>query len=243
MMAPDPSTATNPSADATPTLRAERLGRRFGRHWALAHVDLEVHAGEIVLLAGANGSGKTTLLRLIAGLYRPSRGNVAVCGVDPATRPQESRRLLSMVSHQSYLYPRLTALETARTWARLLGRPASTAVLRPLLEEVGLDTRRDSAVEGFSAGMKKRLAFLRIRLEAPRLVLLDEPFSALDAAGRRMVEGWIRGFRRDGVSVLMASHALGRAARVADRAILLERGQIRREGAPAEVVALLEADG
>lgn len=231
MMASDP-----------PTLRTDRLGRRYGRHWALARVGVEVQAGEIVLLAGANGSGKTTLLRLVAGVDRPTRGRVAVCGIDPAKEPQACRRLLSMVSHQSYLYPRLTALESARLWARLLGRPATDAALRPLLEEVGLDARRDTAVEGFSAGMKKRLAFLRTRLEAPRLVLLDEPFSALDASGRKMVEGWIRDFKRDGTSVVVASHALGRAARIADRAILLEHGQIRWQGAPDGVVERLEAN-
>lgn len=224
-----------------PTLQTERLGRRFGRHWALARVDVEVRGGEIVLLAGANGSGKTTLLRLIAGLIPPSRGRVAICGLDPAKTPLACRRLLSMVSHQAYLYPRLTALETARTWARLLDRPSTERALRPLLEEVGLDERRDSVVEGFSAGMKKRLAFLRIRLEAPRLVLLDEPFSALDASGRKMVEGWLRGFKQENTGVVIASHALGRAARIADRAILLEKGQIRWQGDPDEVVARLEA--
>ncbi len=223
------------------TLRASGLGRRFGKHWALARVDLEVAAGEVVLLAGANGSGKTTLLRLVAGLVRPTKGTVSICGIDPQRQPLESRRKLSMISHQAYLYPRLTALETTRIWARLLGLPASDVDLLPMLEEVGLGGRHNESVAGFSAGMKKRLAFIRTRLEKPRLVLLDEPFSALDAAGRRMVEGWIDGFRRSGTSVLLASHTLARAARLADRGILLQQGQVAWRGKAEEVAARLEA--
>lgn len=230
----------DPAAEG-PLLRIEGLGRRFGRHWALAHIDLEVSAGEIVLLAGANGSGKTTLLRLIAGLHAPTRGRVLIRGLNPQRAAQSCRRLLSMVSHQPYLYPRLTAFETARIWARLLDKPSADRDLRPLLEEVGLEARSNTPVEGFSAGMKKRLAFVRIRLEQPQLVLLDEPFSALDAAGRKMVEGWIHGFKAEGISVLLASHTLARAARLADRAILLERGQMRWQGEPEGVVSRLEA--
>jgi len=237
---PIQDTVAEASDGKTPTLHVERLGRRFGRHWALARIDLEVQPGEVVLLAGANGSGKTTLLRLVAGLFQPSRGQVRICGLDPQRQPLQCRRMLSMVSHQAYLYPRLSAFETARVWARLLGLPARAADLRPLLEEVGLSERQDEPVVGFSAGMKKRLALVRTRLERPRLVLLDEPFSALDAAGRAMVDGWIQGFRAAGTSVLVASHTLARAARLADRAVLLERGQVAWRGPAPGVVARME---
>lgn len=226
---------------AIPAIRARGLGRRYGRHWALARIDLEVAAGEAVLLAGANGSGKTTLLRLLAGVERPTRGDVQILGDDPHRAPQAARRHLSMVSHASYLYPGLSALETARVWARLLGHSATDDVLVPLLEAVDLAERRDVPVGGFSAGMKKRLAFVRIRLERPRLVLLDEPFSALDAAGKRMVEDWLAGFRADGIAVVMASHALERAGRACDRAVLLTRGQLAWQGPATEAAARLDA--
>ena len=129
---------------------ARGLGRRFGRDWALAHVDLDVVPGETMVLAGANGSGKTTLLRLAAGLYRPSRGQLRIYGLDPQKERIESRRHLSMISHQAYLYDRLTALETLRVWARLLGRPAADSDLVPLLASVGLDRRPKLQVSGFS---------------------------------------------------------------------------------------------
>ena len=209
-----------------PALRARSLGRRFGRDWALAHVDLDVEPGETMVLAGANGSGKTTLLRVAAGLYKPSRGEVEIYGLDPQRDRLEVRRALSMISHHAYLYDRLTALETLRIWARLLGRPAADSDLLPLLESVGLDRRPRLQVAGYSAGMRKRLTMLRTRLESPRLLLLDEPFSALDVEGKRQVETWIRDARGAGAAVVMASHDILRASKLCDRAVLLERGQI-----------------
>lgn len=211
-------------------VRASGLGRRFGAHWALAHVDLAIEPGEVVLLAGPNGSGKTTLLRLIAGLYKPTRGELRVFGLEPQRQRLSCRRLLSLVSHESYLYDRLTAVETLRIWARLLGRDITEEELLELLAEVDLAGRRDLPVGGFSAGMKKRLTLVRSRLERPRMMLLDEPFSALDAAGRKLVESWFERWRSDGVTVVMASHTLVRACRLCDRAVLLERGQIAWTG-------------
>jgi ABC-2 type transport system ATP-binding protein len=214
------------SSATHPAIQARGLGRRFGRDWALAHVDLDVAPGESMVLAGANGSGKTTLLRLAAGLYKPSRGQIRIYGLDPRRDRLACHRAISLVSHQAYLYDRLTALETLRVWARLLGRPAADSDLLPLLALVGLDRRPRLKVAGFSAGMRKRLTLLRTRLERPRLLLLDEPFSALDVEGKRQVEDWVHDAHQDGAAVVMASHAVRRAGRLCDRAVLLERGQI-----------------
>lgn len=223
------------SANSSLALEARDVGRRFGRHWALAHVDLDVSPGEIFVLAGPNGSGKTTFLRLVAGLYRPSRGRLRVFGHDVRSERLSSRRFLSLVSHDAYLYPRLTALETVRVWARLLDRPARDEDLLPVLEEVDLTEARDQQVGGFSAGMRKRLTLSKVRLERPRLVLLDEPFAALDVPGKRLVERWIEGCRRDAVAVVLASHALEQAARLCDRAVVLHHGQMAWTGPAADV--------
>jgi ABC-type multidrug transport system ATPase subunit len=144
------------------------------------------------------------------------------------------------VSHSDYLYDRLTPLETLRTWSRLLGRGASDELLLEMLREVDLERYRDYPVGGFSAGMRKRLTLLRTRLEEPRIVLLDEPFSALDAAGKRLVEAWIDSFRSRGMTVIMASHALERAHRLVDRAILLDQGQIVWMGDPGNLMRQIE---
>ena len=222
-------------------IRTRHLGRRFGPSWALAHCDLEVAVGESLLVAGANGSGKTTLLRLLAGLLRPTTGSIEIFGLEARAHRLACRRRLSLVSHQAFLYERLTALESLRLWARIRGGRANDAALGALLEEVGLAERRDSLVEGFSAGMRKRLTLARARLEEPDLLLLDEPFSALDVPGRRLVERWIAEGAARGATVLLASHQLEQAAVVCRRAIVLRRGQIEWEGAAAEAAARFEA--
>ena len=222
-------------------IRAQRLGRRFQRSWALAHCDLEVSAGEALLVAGANGSGKTTLLRLAAGLLRPTTGSIEVFGLEPRTRRQACRRRLSLVSHHTFLYERLTALESLRLWARILGHDRSDRALGALLDEVGLAERADDQVHTFSAGMRKRLTLARARLEQPDLLLLDEPFAALDVPGQRLVERWIRDSAARGVTVVLASHQLEQAATLCRRAIVLARGQIEWEGTAADAAARFEA--
>ena len=178
-----------------------------------------------MLLAGANGSGKTTLLRLIAGLLRPSAGELRVHGLDPAAEPFATRRRVSVVGHQPYLYGDLDARETLGLWNRLLEEPWPERAVSELLEAVALADSAGREVRTFSAGMRKRLSLARVRLERPQLLLLDEPFAALDRAGQDLVDRWIAEFRRDGGAVVMASHDLGRAAGGGARAILLERGQ------------------
>lgn len=223
-----------------PAVRAFGVGKRFGRQWALAHFDLEVAPGEIVLLAGPNGSGKTTFLRVASGLARRTRGDLHIFGLDPERERLACRANFSLVSHQSYLYDRLTARETLRLWGRLLARDLADEELSRWLTEVELDHSGDKQVGGFSAGMRKRLTLLRTRIEAPRLVLLDEPLAALDRSGKRLVETWIDGFRSSGITVLIASHAIERMSRICDRAVLMEQGQIRWTGPADQLLERLE---
>jgi heme ABC exporter ATP-binding subunit CcmA len=223
-------------------VHARGLGRRFGRLWALAHVDLDVRPGESLLLVGSNGSGKTTLLRVLAGLHKPSAGELEIFGHKLAKEPLSARRKLSLVSHHSFLYARLSALENLQVAARMLGRPSSRTELLPLLAEVGLEDRADTQVGGFSAGMRKRMSLLRVRLEDPQMVMLDEPFAALDPPGRRMVERWVRTFHEEGRTILVASHVLDRAAGLCQRAIVLDRGQVRWRGPASEAAAQMEVD-
>ena len=215
---------------------AAGLGKRFGRHWALAHVDLEVPAGGSLLVAGANGSGKTTFLRLVAGLHRPTVGTLSVFGHDTREERLACRRRLTLVSHAGCLYDGLTPRETLRTWARLGGRPIGEPEIEALLAEAELAARGDALIGGFSAGMRKRLTLLRTRIERPQLLMLDEPFSALDVEGRGLVSGWIREFTAAGGALLIASHDLERTAPLCDRAIILERGQQVWSGPASEAV-------
>ena len=223
----------------TLAVRTTGLGKRFGRQWALAHCDLAVKSGETVLLAGANGSGKTTLLRLIAGLYKPTQGELRIFGHDPQQERLTCRKTLTLVGHEHYLYSQLTALETLQVWARLGRVSKSVDELLEMLDEVDLRHRSGYRVGGFSAGMKKRLTMVRTKLEEPELVLLDEPFSALDTAGQHLVEEWVREFRTAGKTVIFASHNLPRAARLCERAIFLKEGQIIWRGAATDMLQQL----
>ncbi len=218
-------------------IHARGLGIRFGSQWALAHVDLDLASGDRLLLAGANGSGKTTLLRLIAGLRRPTAGKLRVDGLRAAEDRFGVRSTLSLVSHHDYLYDRLTALETLQLWSALCGRRLSESQLHDLLGELGLSAAADRQVAGFSAGMRKRLILARSRLEHPRLLLLDEPFAALDPQGQSLIETWIGRFVEGGGTLIVASHAIERAARMCRRAVLLEQGQAVWQGAAADLDA------
>lgn len=231
--------ADQPLSTPSAAFSARDLCRRFGERWALAHLDLSAACGEVLLVAGPNGSGKTTLLRLLAGLLRPTFGELELFGKTLASDPFGWRRNVSLLSHASYLYEPLTALETVRLWARLLGRSTAAADLRTRLAEVGLEDEGDTLVSGFSAGMQKRLSFARVRLEDSRLVLLDEPFAALDTAGQQLVADWIAADRKAGKTVVIASHNLERAARLADRAVLLSRGQKAWQGIAAALPTVL----
>lgn len=229
------------SNDIEVVLRAQGLGRRFGRHWALAHLDLEVAAGEAVLLAGPNGSGKTTFLRLAAGLYRPSAGSISILGSDPRRERLWCRQRVTLVSHHAFLYDRMTAREILAFWcARAVSGPDAEDV-DELLEEVGLEDFAGQQVGGFSAGMRKRLTLLRTKIERPRLVLWDEPFSSLDAAGRRLLTDWAAGFKRQGISLVLATHALEAGVGLCERGVVLEAGQIRWRGSASGVMARVGA--
>ena len=221
-------------------LRTRALGKRFGRRWALAHLEVEVREGEALFLAGANGSGKTTLLKLLCGLYRPTTGEIEIFGRDPVAERLTCRKRLSLVGHDSYLYERLSALESLRFWAAILDRPQDEESLLALLEEVGLRDRSNSLVGTFSAGMKKRLALARSRLENPSLLLLDEPFAALDVGGQRQVESWIQRGREQGLTIIVASHQLEQTARLCDRAALLRDGQLTWIGPAADLPGAFE---
>ncbi|MDJ0868389.1 MAG: heme ABC exporter ATP-binding protein CcmA [Myxococcota bacterium] len=204
-------------------IAARGLGRRFGPRVALAGIDLEVPSASVLCVAGPNGAGKSTLLRILAGLLAPSEGTLAL-GSEGLDR-RRARRLVGYVGHATFLYPELSALENLLFAARLHGLPERERRARARLDEVGLSGVADQPARGFSRGMAQRLAIARALVHEPEVVLLDEPFSGLDAPSAERLAARIEALRADGRTVVMATHDLDRAAALGDASLILVRGR------------------
>jgi heme ABC exporter ATP-binding subunit CcmA len=207
-------------------VRVSDVGKAFGPALVLESVTLSMAAGEIVALLGPNGAGKSTLLKIIATLVRPSRGRVTVGGHDTAKDPDGARRYVGVMAHGAYVYDDLTARENLRFWATLADRPADRTRLDAALADVDLDAFADERVRSFSAGMRRRLGLARLAILAPRVLLLDEPFSGLDQRARKWLDEHLRAFKERGGAVLMATHSFSRDLAAADRVAILSGGRI-----------------
>jgi heme ABC exporter ATP-binding subunit CcmA len=205
-----------------PVLELRGLSKRWGRLAVLRGIDLELRAGEIVGLMGHNGSGKTTLLGIAAGLVPPSDGMVRA--LEAEGFEEHVRARVAFVAHTTQLYPRLTARENLELFAALR-RAGGHAVGDggELLERLGLADAAGRIVGTFSRGMMQRLALARALLGRPDLLLLDEPFTALDRGGRELLATVLSEERDRGAAVLLSSHDF-EAMAIADRVVLLAGG-------------------
>jgi len=216
------------------SIDVEGVARRYGRRWALAGVTFHVPAATAMMVTGRNGAGKSTLFRVLATAIRPDRGSARVGGFDVVREREDVRRLTALLSHQNYLYETLTARENLQITVDHLGKGRNG--IAGALEQVGLGARATDAVSTFSAGMRKRLSFARVLLQEPRVVLLDEPYGALDPPGFDLVDEVIAGLRRRGATILMATHQWERSAKLCDLALVLEEGRVAWTGPASEVL-------
>ena len=207
-------------------LELRQVSRIFGRTAALRDVDLRVGAGEIVGLLGPNGAGKTTLLRIAAGLDVASRGACTWGGEAGGLDGVAGRGRLSFVAHTVQLYPLLTARENLELFAKLRAAVGlSCDAADDWLARVGLAGHEDQLARTFSRGMLQRLALARALMARPDLLLLDEPFTALDREGRVWLAGELRAQAARGAAVLLSSHDLDAVLDVTDRVLLLRAGR------------------
>lgn len=202
------------------------VSRRYGRRRALAGVSVTLRAGELVGLLGPNGAGKSTLLGLLATLIRPSDGTVLYGGRPAADLGAALRARLGFLSHELQLYGELTARENLEFFGGLYGLGGPPRRAAAALERAGLADRADDLVQGFSRGMRQRLALERTLLHDPRLVLLDEPFTGLDEAAGRALAERLRALGRDRRIVLLATHDLEAVDGLLDRILLLRAGRL-----------------
>jgi heme ABC exporter ATP-binding subunit CcmA len=199
----------------------------LGTFPALSGVDLSVARGEVVALRGPNGAGKTTVLKVVAGLIPVQRGTITVLGSDVRTDRRSVRRYLGYLGHSTGLYADLSVEQNVKFAAKASGADAD---IEPALARLGLDGRlRSLQVAHLSAGQRRRVAVASLLARAVPLWLLDEPHAALDPEGRDLLDGIIAEVSTAGTTVMMASHDLDRADRVASRIVSLQGGRIVSE--------------
>ena len=206
----------------------EGVWKFFGDYPALRDVSLTIPGGSCTALLGRNGAGKTTLLRILAGLSRPAKGHVNLDGLD--VRDSKTRSHVGVLGHGIAIYDELTALENLKLFASLydLEHPRQTAL--EWLERVGLHHVKDAPVREFSRGMRQRLAVARAFLHNPQILLLDEPFTALDDRAIAVLQSVLRRALEDGRTVIMSTHQLREALELATDVALLVRGKLAHFG-------------
>jgi heme exporter protein A len=214
-----------PSHDGAALLEARGLQRSFGRVPILHGLDLSLGPGETLAVIGPNGAGKTTLLRLLAGLLRPSAGEVRVLGRPLLRGSDSARRALGLLSHQSMLYDDLTLLENLTFAARLhaIHRPREAATAA--LEAAGLGDRGGELPRRLSRGLLQRAAIARALLHSPRVLLLDEPFTALDAPAADRLRSELRARVAHGLGLVVVTHHLAEVWDLASRVAVLVEGR------------------
>lgn len=212
----------------SPAILARGVTKYFGDFPALRRVDLEVAPGRVLALLGRNGAGKTTFLRVLAGLTPPTDGEIAfpAVGADSASL----RRHIGVVGHGPWIYDDLTAEENLRFFGSLYEVEDVERKLAEWIDKVGLSRFRRSRAGEFSRGMRQRLAIARAFLHEPAVLLLDEPWTALDDRAMRLLSSLAAEARGRGRTVVICSHQLSEALALADEVALLDRGRIAFRG-------------
>jgi ABC-2 type transport system ATP-binding protein len=212
------------------------LTKRFDKP-AVDGLDLAVRAGEFYALLGPNGAGKTTTLRIVAGLLRPDAGTVSVFGIDALADPVAAKRVIAWVPDEPPIYEKLTPFEYLEFVAGLWGVDAARAErsARDLVERLGLGPNAHERCQGFSKGMRQKVALAGALVHDPRLLILDEPLTGLDAAAARQAKDVLVERVRDGVTVIMTTHILEVAERMAERIGVIDQGRLIAEGTLAEL--------
>jgi ABC-2 type transport system ATP-binding protein len=212
------------------------LSKAFGRK-VIENLDLTVEAGAFFALLGPNGAGKTTTLRMIAGLLQPDAGEISVFGVDVRRDPLAAKRMIAWLPDEPLLYDRLTPLEYLEFVAGLWQVEPAAAQSRAdeLLEILGLWPHRHERCEGFSRGMKQKTVLAGALIHDPKLLILDEPLTGLDAAAARLVKTILQERAAAGAAIILTTHILEVAARLATRIGILAGGALLAEGTLAEL--------
>ncbi|MGB8338476.1 MAG: ABC transporter ATP-binding protein [Burkholderiales bacterium] len=215
-----------------PALAISGLNKKFGDKFAVNNLDLLIPAGEFHALLGPNAAGKTTTLRIVAGLLKADSGSVAIFGHDISTAPNEAKRVMAFLPDDPMLYGKLNALEYLEFVAGLWSIAPDIAPKRAqeLLEWLELWDRRSEYVEGYSRGMRQKLALAGAMIHEPKLMILDEPLTGLDAHAAKSVKDMLVDYVLRGNTVVLTTHILEIAERLAGRISIIQKGKIIAQG-------------
>jgi len=224
-------TASEERGTGTDALRLRGLCKTFDKP-AVDHLDLTVKAGELYALLGPNGAGKTTTLRMACGLLKPDAGSIEVFGIDALKDPIAAKRIVAWLPDEPMLYDKLTPMEYLQFIAGLWRVEPDLARDRAetLLKSLELWDQRGLRCEGFSRGMKQKTALAGALIHDPKLLILDEPLTGLDAAIARQVKDLLQERARAGATVILTTHILEVAERLSDRIGIIQRGKLLAEG-------------
>lgn len=219
-----------------PILECTNLVKRYAKP-VVNGLSVRLYPGQLYTLLGINGAGKTTTLRMIAGIVSPDSGHVHVCGCEMAAQPEQAKQLIAYVPDEPPLYAKLTAAEHLGLVASLWDMPALESERRAneLLERLGLKPFAGQRAGEFSRGMKQKLALAMALLHRPRLLMLDEPLTGLDAYASRIAKDLMSEHMGDGGAILMTTHILEVAERLSERIGILHGGRLIEEGTVAEL--------
>jgi ABC-2 type transport system ATP-binding protein len=225
--------------DSAPAIRCRALRKRFGALEAVAGVDLEVRRGECFGLLGPNGAGKTTTIEILEGLQRPDAGEVEILGMRWDREPRRIRARLGVQLQESEFADRVTVEETVRLFRSFYpGGPSVDAIVA----RVQLEEKRGTQVRALSGGQRQRLSVACALAGAPDVLFLDEPTTGLDPQSRRQLWDVVERFRAEGGTILLTTHFMDEAHRLADRVAIMDAGRILVQGTPAELIASLGAE-
>ena len=215
------------------------LEKRFGQRVAVDQLDLVLEKGQCLALLGPNGAGKTTTIRAILGLVRPTAGSIRVFGMDAASRLKDIKMRIGVVPQMDNLDPDLTVIENLLVYASYFRIPRRAAGQRAdeLLSFLALNNRRDEIIQHLSGGQRRRILLARALINAPELLILDEPTVGLDPQARYLIWERLLSLREHGTTMLLTSHYMEEVSRLASRVVILDQGRKIAAGAPEEIVS------
>jgi ABC-2 type transport system ATP-binding protein len=213
-------------------LKLANLSKRYGSYQAVNDLNLRITQGSLYALLGPNGAGKTTTLRMVAGLLKPDSGDALILGHSIRRSPNAAKQALAYLPDEPLLYGKLRPMEYLEFIAGLWGIPAAHAEAhaKALLNQLNLWEVRSDLSETFSRGMKQKLALAGAFIHQPRLIILDEPLTGLDAAAAKLVKDMLSEYVRQGNTVILCTHIMEVAERLADRIGIINHGQLVAEG-------------